>query len=388
MVDRPTQLQETAREVVVTGLSLRSSLGDRDRTWKQLLLGRSGVRLQQPFPELPPRPLGMLDEAPADFARLTQTVVRDALSDAGLSAPQPDCGVVLGSSRAQQGQLERLAQRQKLGTLSDRPLDWLNALPDAGARIAAATVGSRGIVLAPMAACATGIAAIARAVQLLHSGACDRVLAGAVETPVTPLTLASFGRMGALAKTGCYPFDRQREGLALAEGAAVFVLETSDVARSRNAQPYGRLLDFGLTADGYHISAPAPDSGGAVAAVRHCLNRARLAPQDIHYIHAHGTSTVLNDAREAALLDRLFPHRVPISSTKGATGHTIGASGALGVAFCLLALRDRLLPPTVGLQHPEFDLDFVRETRMQACDRALCLSFGFGGQNAALVVAR
>lgn len=375
-------------EVVVTGIGGRSSLGDLSHTWKQLLAGKSGLRLQQPFPQISSKPLGLIRSQGSDFAELTRLVVKEAIADAGLTPPLIDCGVVLGSSRSQQGRLETLHQQfRQTGTI-DRPQTWCDALPDNGASLAAAIVGSQSAVLAPMAACATGIAAVARGMQLIRSGTCDRVLAGAVETPITPLTLASFQKMGALAQTGCYPFDRQREGLALAEGAAVFVLETAELARQRNARIYGKLLDFGLTADGYHVSAPQPNSSGAIAAVEGCLHRSQLHPQQIDYIHAHGTSTQLNDRQEAALIQKLFPKGVPVSSTKGATGHTIGASGALGIAFCLLALRDRLLPPCVGLRDPEFDLDWIRETRSQACDRALCLSFGFGGQNAAIAVSR
>lgn len=369
-------------DVVVTGIGLRSSLGDLADTWTHLLAGRSGLSLRQPFPELAPRPIGSIGNRPADFVDLAKTVAIEALEDAGLTPPLSNCGVVIGSSRSQQGRWEQFKQTfQPQGVPH-----WLEALPHMGAIETARCLGSTAAVLAPMAACATGIWSLAQGVQLLRTGQIVRSIVGAVETPITPLTLAGFEKMGALAKTGCYPFDRNREGLALAEGAAVFVLETLELARSRNARIYGRILDLGLTADSYHVSAPQPQSFGAISAVKQCLDRSDLDPTDIDYVHAHGTSTLLNDRSEAHLLQHVFPRGVPVSSTKGATGHAIGASGTLGVAFCLLAMRDNVLPPCVGLHDPEFDLDFVRVARPSRIDRSLCLSFGFGGQNAAIAL--
>ncbi|WP_353656290.1 beta-ketoacyl-ACP synthase [Geitlerinema sp. P-1104] len=372
----------------MTGMGGCSSLGDLASTWRKLLNGESGLRLQQPFPQFPLKPLGMLHSAPSSLEQILPELVQQTLKDAGLTAPLPDCGIVIGSSRAQQGRLETFASQVYQGGQLDRRASWYSALPYTPATLAAMECGSQSAVLSPMAACATGLGAIARGMQLIREGTCDRVLAGAVETPITLLTLASFERMGALARQGCYPFDRQREGLALAEGAALLLLEREDIALKRETQIYGELLDFGLTADGYHVSAPQPESLGAIAAVKQCLERSGLNPEDIHYIHAHGTSTKLNDSREAALIQWLFPQGVPVSSSKGATGHTIGASGALGVAFCLLAIRDRQLPPCVGLRDPEFDLDLITHSRQQDCDRVLCLSFGFGGQNAAIALCR
>ncbi|USR91456.1 beta-ketoacyl-ACP synthase [Phormidium yuhuli AB48] len=374
--------------VVVTGMAGFSSLGDLASTWHKLLNGESGLRLQQPFPQFPLKPLGMLHSAPRSLEQIIPEVVQQTLKDAQLTTPLPDCGIVVGSSRAQQGKLETFASQVSQGGQLAPEASWLSALPYTPATLAAIECGSQSAVLSPMAACATGMGAIARGVQLIREGTCDRVLAGAVEAPITPLTLASFERMGALAQQGCYPFDRRREGLALAEGAALFVLEREDIALEREARIYGEILDFGLTADGYHVSAPQPESLGAIAAVKQCLERSGLEPEEIDYIHAHGTSTRLNDSREAALIQWLFPQGVPVSSTKGATGHTIGASGALGVAFCLLAIRDRQLPPCVGLRDPEFDLDLITHSRAEDCDRALCLSFGFGGQNAAIALSR
>jgi 3-oxoacyl-[acyl-carrier-protein] synthase II len=148
------------------------------------------------------------------------------------------------------------------------------------------------------------------------------------------------------------------------------------------------VLDFGLTSDAYHANAPEPGGRSALVAVKQCLDRSKLRTTDIDYIHAHGTATQLNDRHEAQIIQQLFPQGVPVSSTKGATGHTLGASGALGVAFCLMALQNQVLPPCVGLKSPEFDLDLVTEPRRGNINRVLCFSFGFGGQNAAIALKK
>ncbi|MBE9127349.1 beta-ketoacyl-ACP synthase, partial [Coleofasciculus sp. LEGE 07081] len=237
-----------------------------------------------------------------------------------------------------------------------------------------------------MAACATGIWAIARGFELIQTGHCQQVIAGAVEAPITPLTLAGFEKMGVLAKTGAYPFDQQREGLVLGEGAAVLVLESADLALSRRVPIYGQVLGFGLTCDAYHISSPQSSSKSAIAAIKQCLDRSNLSPTEIDYIHAHGTGTRLNDQHEAQLIGHLFPQGIPLSSTKGATGHTLGASGAIGAAFSLMALKHQIVPPCVGLKESKFDLEFVTQAYSRDVRRVVCFSFGFGGQNAVMAL--
>jgi 3-oxoacyl-[acyl-carrier-protein] synthase II len=370
-------------DVAVTGIGLRCCLGSLTESWQRLLAGDSGLKIHQPFPELPPQPLGLIGDRLTSLAGLTQLLVADALADAGLEPPLPDCGIAIGSSRGCQGIWEQLARQwhqEKSVSLAE-----IGAiLPHQAAIAAARQIGSCGPALSPMAACATGIWAIAQGAELIRQGRCNRVLAGAVETPITPLALAGFQQMGALAATGCYPFDRQRQGLVLSEGGAIFLLERADLARQRGAAIYGQVLAAGLTCDAYHVSAPAPDNRSAIAAVKQCLAASNLSASQIDYIHPHGTGTRLNDGREAQLIQLLFPQGVPVSSTKGATGHTLGASGAIGSAFCLLALKHQQLPPCVGLKHPEFPLNFLWKARQTRVSRTLCLSFGFGGQNAAL----
>jgi len=386
-------------EVVVTGIGLVSAFGASLRSsWQALIAQKSGIKLHQPFLELEPRPLALIGKQPAELTLLTQLVVASALTDAGLVKPLPGCGVVIGSSRSSQAAWEQLG-RQMLSSLDGtenrrlpqefRADGWLETLPHMSAIAAARQVGSATApVLAPMASCATGIWAIAQGFELIQTGQCQRVIAGAVEAPITPLTLTGFNQMRALARTGAYPFDRCREGLVLGEGAAVLVLESAQLAKARSASVYGRVLGFGFTADGYHISRPEPGAKSAIAAVKQCLYRSGLLPSDIGYIHAHGTATQLNDRHEAQLIQHLFPDRIPVSSTKGATGHTLGASGALGVAFCLMALKHQLLPPCVGLKEPEFDLDLVTTPRRGEIRQVLCFSFGFGGQNAVLALGK
>lgn len=372
---------------MVTGIGLVSALGMGTISWQRPIAGESAIGLSQPFPELPPRPLALIGKTPTNLNTLTQLVVTEAIADAGLTLPLPDAGVAIGSSRGHQASVEQ--QAKQLSSDSLMPGDcWLDTLPHMVAVTSAREIGSTGPVLAPMAACATGLWAIAQGFHLIQTGQCQRAIAGAVEAPVTPLTLAGFARMGALATTGAYPFDKNREGLVLGEGAAVLVLESATAARGRGARVYGRVLGVGLTNDGYHGIVPELGGKMAIAAVKQSLERSGTLATEIDYIHAHGTSTRLNDQNEAKLIQYLFPQGVPVSSTKGATGHTLGASGALGVAFCLMALQEQLLPPNVGLKAPEFDLDLLMTARRCEVRRVLCLSFGFGGQNGAIVLGK
>lgn len=379
--------------MVVTGMGVVCALGDGlAQVWRRLLGSESAIALGQPFPELPPCPLAQIGPTPARLDQLLEPAVTSALEDAGLVRPLPDCGVVIGSSRAHQGQLEQLARQfcqNPRGSDGNWGVNWLDLLPHTPAMTTARQVGSTGPVMAPMAACATGIWALAQGVELIRTGQCQQVVVGAAEAPITPLALTGFTQMSAYAKTGCYPFDNHREGLVLGEAAAVFVLESADFAHQRGAEKvYGKILGFGITNDARYANAPDRDATAAIAAVEQCLWRSQLHPCEIDYIHAHGTSTHLNDCTEAKLIASLFPQAVPVSSTKGATGHSLGASGALGAAFCLLAMRDRCLPPCVGLTVPEFELNFVRRSRQSSVERTLCFSFGFGGQNAVLALGQ
>lgn len=381
-------------EIVVTGIGLVSALGTSlEESWQRLIAGKSGIKLHQPFPELAPLPLGLISQQPANLRMLTQQVVDAALDDAGLLTPLPDCAVVIGSSRSYQALWEKLARdmyekspSQNSDVIGARLEDWLETLPHMNAIASARRIGTTGAVLAPMAACATGIWAIAQAAWLIETGQYERAIAGATEAPITPLTISGFEKMGALAKTGAYPFDLHREGLVLGEGGAVFVLESKALAQKRQAKIYGQVLGFGFTADAYHPNQPDLEGRGAIAAIKQALEYSRIQADDLDYIHAHGTATRLNDQMESIVINKLFTHPIAVSSTKGATGHTLGASGALGVAFTFLGMQDDLLPPNIGLHQSEFDLNLVRTTYHTQIRQALCCSFGFGGQNAAIVL--
>ncbi|MEM9508733.1 MAG: beta-ketoacyl-ACP synthase, partial [Cyanobacteria bacterium P01_E01_bin.35] len=195
-------------------------------------------------------------------------------------------------------------------------------------------------------------------------------------------------RMGALAETGCYPFDIAREGLVLGEGGAMFVIETAELAARRQAKVYGKIRGFGLTCDAYHISSPQAVNGSAARAIKQSLEHSGLDASSIDYIHAHGTSTILNDRHEAQLIQHIFPHRVAVSSTKGATGHTLGASGAISVALTLMSMKHNYLLPCVGLKNLEFDLNVITQPQEVAINNAMCFSFGFGGQNAVVTLSK
>ncbi len=408
-------------DVVVTGIGLVSALGSLENSWERLLAGESGIEQHQPFLELEPRPLALIDPKPADLITLIRRVLADALLDADLTLPLSDCGIAIGSSRGFQANLEQLLREEPppvppWGSQKTPPLppprgdgrrtppcppqggkegnarcampysEFVNFLPHMGAIAVARAIGSTGPVLAPMAACATSIWSIAQAVDLIQNGQCQRAIAGAVEAPITPLTLTGFNQMGALATTGCYPFDQNREGLVLGEGGALFVLESADLAMRRGAKIYGRVAGFGLTNDACYANAPEVGGKSAIAAVNQCLKRSNLSAFEIDCIHAHGTATELNDQHEALLIQKLFPFGVAISSTKGATGHTLGASGALGIAFSLMSIKKQILLPCAGMRKPGFELDFVRCARSTKVRNALGLSFGFGGQNAAIAL--
>ncbi len=380
--------------VVVTGMGCQTALGDLEETWQALLQGRSGIQLHQPFSALPAYPLALVGDRsprltnlwqPRGLSDLVHPIVQAACQDAGLTPPLKDCAVVLGSSRGNQARWE---QKLSCDQTFENPFDWLEMLPNYAAVQAARFLQTGGEVHAPMAACATGLVTIAQGFRLLQEGICDRVMVGAIDAPVTPLTLAGFGKMGALATGGCYPFDRDREGFVLGEGGAVLILESLTAARARGAKIYGEILGASTTADGFHLSAPEPTGRTAMLAIKQCLEQGQRRLDSVDYIQAHGTATRLNDAREAQLIQTWFP-QAAVSSSKGAIGHTLGASGAIGAAICLKSLQTQTLSPTVGLSNPEYGaIDWVLQARQQEIETVLCLSFGFGGQNAAIVLGR
>jgi 3-oxoacyl-[acyl-carrier-protein] synthase II len=397
LLEQSKPSDRSSGDVVVTGMAIRSALGDLDTTWTRLLAGETAVRSRFLFDNIPARPIAMIAEQPIEVTDLLDLTLADLLTDQRESVDWWDCAVSIGSSRSMQRSWEAWHRWQisetrsgSLEVLENRlpHPPWLETLPHAPALRVARRIESRGAVFAPMAACATGLWSIARAVVAIESGECDRVITGSVEAPISPLTIATFDRMGALSREACRPFDRSRSGLVLGEGAALLLLESRQVANQRQAKILGRIASTGMTADAHHISAPDPNTTAACAAVRQCLTRGHWRAESVDYIHLHGTGTQLNDRREAELVQTLFPQGVAVSSTKGATGHTIGASGAIGAVLCLKAIATQTMPPCVGTQDLEFELDLVRSARSSPVKRTLCFSFGFGGQNVVLALER
>ncbi|MFZ4727951.1 MAG: beta-ketoacyl-ACP synthase [Pseudanabaena sp.] len=366
--------------VVVTGIGMMTAIASgRENTWQGLLANKSGIKFDQQI-QLPVARINYLADSYSSRSQdLLAKATVEAIADADLEVPLLKCGVVIGSSRSNQRELELLLAKHEKGLIEDK---WWQCQPANLSAQIANLLQTQAPVLAPMAACATANWAIAQACELIRSGQCEMAIAGATDAAITPLTIAGFQKINVLAKSGVYPFSQEREGFALGEGAAVLVLESLESARQRDCKIYSRVLGWGITNDAYHATSPNPDNKMAAIAIKDCLTRSQISATDIGYINVHGTATQMNDAREAELIQRIFPDS-KVSATKGATGHTLGATGMIEAAFCLLALRDRILPPTLGMKTPAFDLRMVEQAeRSPDLQYALNFSFGFGGQNA------
>jgi 3-oxoacyl-[acyl-carrier-protein] synthase II len=260
--------------------------------------------------------------------------------------------------------------------------------------------GLKGPSLTHVSACASSSHAIGEGGDIIRRGQADAMVVGGSEAAVLALGIAAFSSMHATSRrnespeTASRPFDKDRDGFVLSEGAAVVVLEEREHARSRGARIYGELVGYGATADAYHITAPSPEGEGNARAMRMALAEAGLRPEDIDYINAHGTSTQPNDREETAAIKQVFgahAYKLLVSSTKSMTGHLLGAAGALEAIACLLAIRDGCIPPTINYTTPDpgLDLDYVPNTaRARAITTALSNSMGFGGHNASLIFAK
>jgi 3-oxoacyl-[acyl-carrier-protein] synthase II len=373
--------RETGRKtVVVTGIGMMTAIASgRENTWQSLLVNKSGIKFDHQL-QLPVARINCLEDSHSSRSQdLLEKATLEAISDADLEIPLLNCGVVIGSSRSNQRELEIILDSPKQDLLEYK---WWQCQPANLSAQIANLLQTQAPVFAPMAACATANWAIAQACELIRSGQCKMAIAGATDAAISPLTIAGFQKINVLAKSGVYPFSLEREGFALGEGAAVLVLESLESARQRDCQIYGRVLGWGITNDAYHATSPNPDNKMAAIAIKDCLTRSQIDASNIGYINVHGTATQMNDAREAELIQRIFPDS-KVSATKGATGHTLGATGMIEAAFCLLALRDRILPPTVGMKTAAFDLRMVEQAEQSPnLQYALNFSFGFGGQNA------
>jgi len=273
-------------------------------------------------------------------------------------------------------------------------------MPNAGAGNVSIHYGLTGPSYAVSTACATSVNAIGEALRLIRTGEMDIVLTGGSEAAATTLTLAGFGAMHALSERNhepekaSRPFDKDRDGFVLSDGCGVLVLESLDHAKKRRAEIVGEVLGTGLSSDGTHVTQPDENGTGAVKAMRKALQDAKVSPDDIGYINAHGTATLLGDVAETRAIKQVLGERakrVPISSTKSQIGHLLGGSGAVEAIFCLLAMRDGIIPPTINLEtpDPECDLNYTPLTARECNVRlALSNSFGFGGHNGCLIVRR
>ena len=408
------------RRVVITGLGAVTPLGnDVPTLWENLLAGRSGVRRITSFDpsalevqiaaevtDFDPVALFGRKEARRNdrFALMAWEAARQAIADAGLqfdAALGQTTGVLIGTGIG--GFLTLLEAYDTFLTRGPRrvsPLMVPMMMPNAASATVAIAYGLRGPNLSLATACATGSHAIGEAAAIIRRGAAQAMICGGSEAVLAPLALAGFKNMGALStrndepERASRPFDAQRDGFVVGEGAGVLILENLDHARRRDARIYAELVGYGATADATHITAPDEDGAGLARAMTLALQEASLPPTAVDYINAHGTSTPLNDRAETTAIRAVFgPHadRLAVSSTKSMTGHLIGAAGAVEAIACVKALETGWVHPTINYEYPdpECDLDYVPNQARRLNPRvALSNSAGFGGHNACLVLRR
>jgi 3-oxoacyl-[acyl-carrier-protein] synthase II len=401
--------------VVVTGVGVKTPAGnDVASFWEQLCAGRASARRIESFD---PADLSITFagevrgfDAVEYFGpkearrqdRVTQLgfgAAADALGDAGeLGADPSRCAVIIATGV---GWLHTLEENERLyfekGPSRVSPFFVPMMMPNATAGVVAMQLGWTGPNLCVATACAAGAHAIGEGVRLIRDGTADVVMAGGTEAAVTPLTIAAFARMGALSarndapERASRPFDADRDGFVIGEGAGCVVLEPLERARARGATIYGEVAGYGRNADAYHITAPSPGGAGAAVCMQLALDDASVEPSAIGHVNAHGTSTPLNDAAEAEAVRKVFGDSPPVvTSTKGVTGHLIGAAGAVEAVAALLSVRDGIVPPTANLEKlgDDIELDVVAGSPREVGPKpAISNSFGFGGHNACLVLA-
>jgi 3-oxoacyl-[acyl-carrier-protein] synthase II len=382
------------RRVAVTGLGVVSPCGiGTDAYWEGLLRepapGPREVEDFDPSPWFGPKEVRRTDR----FAQFAVAAAAMALEDAGdVGADLDRSGVLIGTGVGGLHTLEdQIVLRHEKGAKRVSPFLVPMMMSNAAAASVSMRFGWRGPCEATVTACAASTHAIGNAARLIAMGACDAVMTGGSEAAITPTGVAGFANMTALSGSGISrPYDVDRDGFVIAEGAVVLVLEEMEAARARGARIYGEVMGSASTADAHHITAPSPEGNGAVRAMELALDDAGVAPTDVGHINGHGTSTPLNDAAEAEAITKVFgAPGPPVTSTKGVTGHALGAAGALEAAAVLLSIDRKLIPPTAGLVNvdPEISLDLVRgEARPWEPAPALSNSFGFGGHNGCLVI--
>jgi len=403
--------------VVVTGMGILSPLGlDTATTWEGLIAGKSGIDYITLFdPECVEtkfagevkgfEPTDYMERKEARrmdrFAQLAVAASRQAVEQSRLEINPSNCddiGVIIGSGI---GGLTTLFEQTKV--LLEKGPDKVSPFlaPMMIADIAAAQVSIalnlRGPNYCTTSACSSGSDAIGAAYEIIKHGGAQVMLAGGTESIINPLGITAFNALKAIStrndapQLASRPFDAERDGFVISEGACVLVLENLEHALRRDADILAEILAYGATADSFHVTQPLENGEGAAKAMQVALKKAGLAPEEIDYINAHGTSTPLNDIMETKAIKSAFgdhAYRVPISSTKSMTGHLIGCAGAAEALFCILAIQHDIIPPTINLTHPdpECDLDYVPNVARPAkVTTALSNSFGFGGHNSVLI---
>jgi 3-oxoacyl-[acyl-carrier-protein] synthase II len=420
MSERLTSRSIELQRVVITGMGVLSSLGnDVETTWSSLRKGVSGVSPIERFPcdDLPVQfaaqvvgfdPETLLDKKEVRrYDRVLTFAIgaaQEAVDDSGLTIEgdlQNRTGVLIGSGIAglqtMYDNCEALANR---GPRKVSPFFVPMAIGNMASGLVSIRFGARGPNSCAVTACASGAHAIGDAFKILQRGDADVMIAGGTEASVNRIGIAGFGSMRAIStrnddpERASRPFDKGRDGFVIAEGAGVVVLETLEHALARGARIHAEVVGYGMSGDAFHVSAPAEDGIGAQLSMQAAIRDAQAEPTDVDYINAHGTSTPFNDKIETGAIKKVFgehARKLAVSSTKSMTGHGLGAAGGLEAIFTALMLRDGIIAPTINLTDPDpdCDLDYVPHEARQANVRlAISNSFGFGGTNATLALAR
>ena len=408
------------RRVVVTGIGVISPVGNDIPTfWESLTTGRSGIRRFEAFDSdiyeckiagevgnFEPAPFFKNPKSAKRTDRFTQFAVaasQFALEDSGIDLEKVDrnrFGVMLGSGigglRSMEDESKRLFER---GPTRVSPFTIAMMISNMASGIVSMEYDLRGPNMCIVTACATANNSLGEAWRIIKFGDADAFLAGGCEATITPLGISGFAAMKALSlrndepAEACRPFDRDRDGFIMGEGAGIMVIEELEHAKARGAHIYCELAGYGCSADAYHMTAPLPDGEGAARAMQIAMRHAKVNADDIDYINAHATSTPIGDVCETKAIKRALGERAyktPVSSTKSMTGHLLGAAGGVELAACALAIKHGVIPPTINLENPdpECDLDNVPNTAREAKIKvAMSNSFGFGGHNATLIVS-
>jgi 3-oxoacyl-[acyl-carrier-protein] synthase II len=408
---------EEERRVVVTGLGAVTPLGlDIEETWRRLLAGEGGCRPVSAFAS-DGHPVRIACEAsgfdPAEwldvkavrrtdrFAQFAVAAARMAEADAGIAVAAAPERVGVSVATAQGGVASLSACCAGADSARIHPTLVTAFMPNMAAGWVSMELGARGPAGAPCTACAASAMAVGEGYDAIRLGRAEVMLCGGSEAGVTPLAMAGFAAMRALSRRNddperaSRPFDAERDGFVMGEGAAVLVLEEREHALARGARIYAELAGYGVSSDAFHMTEPDPAGSGQARAVRAALADAGRDPAEVDYVNAHASSTELGDATETAAIKLALGEEkarsIPVSSIKGATGHCLGAAGAVEAAATVLAIRDDAVPPTINYESPDpaCDLDYVPNTaRRMPVKVALSNSFGFGGHNAVLVFAK